>query len=79
MEHICSSAIEGCGVCVCAYTGVLSSLKTDTNPVLPYSFLNLKKLNGTPLKFSVRYMKGSSQRAGNMSFLSFPVYTQISI
>ena len=58
---------------------LLSPLKTNTNPVLPYTFLNLKNLNGTPLKFSVRYSKGSSQRAGNMSFLSFPVYTQISI
>ena len=58
---------------------LLSSLKTDTNPVLPYSFPNLKKLNGTPLKFSVRYLKGSIQRTGNMSFLSSPVYTQISI
>lgn len=44
MEHICSSAIEGCGVCVCAYTGVLSSLKTDTEENL--GTLSLGKLVG---------------------------------
>lgn len=50
---------------------LLSSLKTDTNPVLPYSFLNLKKLNGTPLKFSVRYLKGSARGQGICLFSVF--------
>ena len=34
LEHMCSSAVEGCGTCMYththAYTGVLLSSKTDT-------------------------------------------------